>query len=237
MAVGGRRIAPDIKKVYDELGQPQPASECFGCTHGRMDSTSVAYEPLKTMENMFNNKLEITEAIELARIMKNYFDKSVRDPANANRRDGEAEIPEWRAATIYFHYRHHIMDFSIRRCSRLNMIDQLIMHQYTNCCWRTEIVDGNEVPVPDEKGVKLLEKLVKLEAQAFGQNPRTAMFSFSGIGTTHDEVRPFINTGKKRFYTQSGARFAGRSINALAANAGVGSTVQGTSRGKATASM
>jgi hypothetical protein len=95
------------------------------------------------------------------------------------------------------------------------------------------MINGSEVPVPDANGIKTLEKLIKLEAQCYGQNPRNAMFSYSGIATTQDEARPLVNTGKRKFYVQSGARFSGRSVAGSAASAGVGSTVQGSAKGRA----
>jgi hypothetical protein len=131
VGAGGRRLAPSMERVLHELGHPQPPHLCFGCTHARTDTTSIAYEPMHTMETLFRNKMCVTDDIAIAKIMKAFFDKSIRIPANANRRDDEEEIPEWSAATIYMHYRHHMLDFSTRRMGRLSMLDELIRHQYS----------------------------------------------------------------------------------------------------------
>jgi len=236
VGAGGRRIAPDIEKVIAELGHPDPPSRCFGCTHGREDSASIAYEPYRRMETLFQSKLSTADDIELARILANYFEKAVRQRANANRRDGEEPVTSWTAATIYFHFRSHIDDFAIKRHGRIRMMDNLVYRQYTYNSWTSQMIDGEEQAVPDPIGWKVLKEMLHTEARLYGQNPRTAMFSTSGVGLSSEEARPLVNMSKRRVYSTNTARFSGTSIAARSSNAGVGSTVQGAGAKRTTGS-
>ncbi len=227
-----RVLAPDVQKVLAELGQPDPPDKCFGCTHGRADSVSIAFEPYRKMEDLFEQKLRITSEIELARMLAKYFEKEVRVPANANRRKDEPEIVVWTAATIWFHFRRHDDDFTIKRHGRLRMLDEFIYAQYAFKCWTSEMIDGEERVVPDREGWKVLNDMLKTEGRLYGQNPRTAMFSNSGVGLPSEDARSLVNMSKRRLHTLNAARFSGTSIAARTANAGVGSTVQAGARNK-----
>lgn len=241
-----RTCAPDRALLRRELGHPDPPNHCFGCLHGRDDSVSFTFEAYKRMEAMFASKMSITEAIDLARLCAEFYEEEIRKPANdpeVPREEGEQPLPAWNAATIYAHFTAHIVDFSIRRLNRIQMLQQVADSIYENGgLFNTEVertydVETGELlaqkvigPLINPQQWKIFKDVLITEARLYGQNPRTAMFSWTGVGTTQDESLSLINMSKRRAHSRNVARLTGVSLANRGSSAGVGSTVQGTSR-------
>lgn len=219
--------APDIVALEAELGMKSKGrSKCFGCTHGRRQTTSVTYEFYKEIERIFNERITTTEPVSLCKILAVIYER-VRNKANKKKEKDEVEMPEWDAATIYDHFMDHINERVIRLNARLNMLNTLIRYHYKHGCWMKSGSGRKKRIIPSDRGIKILKDLIALETKLYSQNPRNGMFTSAGIGSNSDEIRPFINADKLKFHTINAGAMKRSSVIAMATG-GKGGTIHGT---------
>lgn len=195
---------------------------------------------------MFASKMLVTNKIELAKEMEEYFEEFIRKPANdpeVLRATKEQPLPAWTAATIYAHFTEHMVDFSVVRLERMRMVSTVVKTIYNRgglfVNKKRQLVDlaTNEVLQEEDLGRqidplqwRIFKDALSLEARLYGQNPRTAMFSWTGVGAPQDESVALINMSRKRMHSRNASRLTGTSLSNRSASAGVGSTVQGSTR-------
>jgi hypothetical protein len=222
-------MAPDVKKVFEELGAPTPG--CFACEFGRSDSVAVAFENWRKMEALMQEKLHSADTVGLCKALAAFFEKWVRKPANASLRDGEDPIPEWNATSIWIHIREHINDTGIRRHSQLEMVNTAIHRHYRWRLFKKYRVDGQTVEAVDERSWILFERMLNTYTKLTARDIKKAAFSWSGVGTPSEEPRS-LSDKKKNIYLQNSARHNGTSHAARAMAGAGGSTVQGAGAAK-----
>lgn len=165
-------------KELQELGEAGPRSTCFGCVYvGEREQTAVPYREVMDLLEMARASIGCSDPVSLAKEMARRFRKMRRE-CNAQLMPGERPIPEWKAATILEHIKHHNQDPEIQQWVQLRDIQEL--KDIALQAAVTKRTRSGNLKV-DEKQAATYEKLCRLEWFVRRQDPQKCCF-YSGGG-------------------------------------------------------
>lgn len=116
-------VEDDVKDKQLEYAEGYSHSGCVACRRGAGGAAPV---PIEALNNIIRNYAEnrgYKDVEELAMDLEEMWEKTVRAPANANRRPGEEPIPIFTAEDILYHITKHDQDPSVWMCNALTILD------------------------------------------------------------------------------------------------------------------
>ena len=193
-------LAPMMEHFYNTLGRPRPATECWGCKSGRLDSPAICFQKYQRLVTFFKNNLGRMEPTLLAEEMATFFETEIRQEANEHRKPGQSKIPRWKPADIYSHFCFHMKESSVRLYRRLEEIQSIGDALFENALFkRITNADGERVKIPRKKYWKVYKEIVSTERQLMSANP-SRMFLYNPTMTMEwGEGKPFTTPHKKNF--------------------------------------
>lgn len=105
---------PELQRIIDELGNPGPRCNCFGCRYvGEGRQAMMADERLGDVYRTMANGIGQSDPIPLAKETAVCYAKA-RRVVNATQQEGRRPLPTWSAASILDHWMEHTQDPQIR---------------------------------------------------------------------------------------------------------------------------
>jgi len=201
--------APDIKRIEEELGDPDPPSKCVGCRRARENMAAMPYNVFVKMNQMYRERASAMDEVELAEQMYRLFEsyrKRVNKETEIRNRNlsparQEKPIDEWSRATIWAHMNgDHRDDSGNEVLKRSREIKKAISKQYRNGFYvRTYDSDGRPVEAVDPMGLKVYKELLTLQLKLLSSKPANMILS-SSTSPNVSQGTPFMDPSGHNVY-------------------------------------
>ena len=201
--------APDIKRIEDELGEPDPPSKCVGCRRARENMAAMPYNVFVKMNQIYRERASAMDEVELAdqmyRLFETYRTRVNQETENRNRNLPPARkerlIDEWTRATIWAHMNgDHRDDSGNEVLKRSREIKKAIAKQYRNGFYvRTFDSDGRPDVAVDPMGLKVYKELLTLQLKLLSSKPGNMILS-SSTSPNVAQGTPFMDPSGHNVY-------------------------------------
>lgn len=199
--------APDIKRIEDELGDPDPPSKCVGCRRARENMAAMPYNVFIKMNQMYRERASAMDEVELAeqlyRLFESYRKRVNKETEIRNRTSTRQEklIDEWTRATIWAHMNgDHRDDSGNEVLKRSREIKKAISKQYRNGFYvRTFDSEGRPVEAVDPMGLKVYKELLTLQLKLLSSKPGNMILS-SSTSPNVSQGTPFMDPAGHNVY-------------------------------------
>ncbi len=184
------------KRVREELGEPQPRKECFGCVYDlSTESVSICNESFKELclvasKCIGQMSLEAL-GMELGRLYEDF-----RQEMNAKaQHEDRVPLPAWKPSSIVEHLKYHNVDPEIQTWVRLIEIQEMISIAMDSI---VEIHPTTFVRRINKDSAATYERLVKLWYHV-ASRPLDKQFGYRKKGRLDIESvnQPFITKNQK----------------------------------------
>jgi hypothetical protein len=184
------------KRLREELGEPEPRKFCFGCVYDMSrDGASMDNESFREMCILAAQCIGQMSMEALGKELELRYNEFREETNKRGMYDGQAPLPEWKAASIVEHLRYHNVDPEIQ--TWVHLIDIQEMKHIT----QDSIVEVNEQTGKkrlNKDGLRNYDTLVKLWYHVAKQ-PLEKQFGYRKGGRMDIDVvnQPFITKNQK----------------------------------------
>lgn len=187
---------PSRREEFDELGAPQPRSECFGCRRMcESEAGAVGREDLQKLLDVIRKAQSKTAPVGLATYVARRYEL-IRDDTNSNLMPGEEPLPDWTEATVLDHLRNHTLDPEQQSLNR--HFEMLELSQIALNATVVRNPETGELTIDEKQGKMYLEFVKQLESQGRADLSKKLFYS----GGNHVDMAaasegPIAYSGKK----------------------------------------
>lgn len=178
-----------------ELGAPDTRSGCVGCWQlNGMDFGSIPQEDLVALRRTIQKTRAHSQQIELALYIEERYSR-IRQDVNSRLGPGERPLPDWRAASILNHLRHHNTDAESQNTDRKYELQELIQIALHASVVRNP--ETGDVSIDDKQGKMYLEYIKALDNQNKIDLSKSNGYTGGAYADSKDQGGPIVMSGRK----------------------------------------
>lgn len=184
------------KREREELGEPQPRNECFGCVYDMStNGVSICHESFKELCVVASQCIGQMSMEALGKELGRLYEDFRQDMNNRKQHEDRVPLPPWKPSSIVEHLKYHNVDPEIQKWVRLVEIQEMI-----NLTMETiiEINPTTNKRRVNKDALRTYTELVKLWYHV-AERPMEKQFGYRKKGRLDIEVanQPFITKNQK----------------------------------------
>lgn len=201
---GNKRSAPNWEPADDsdaeeearELGPPIKRARCFGCRFAsEKQSAAMAHEEIDKLTALMREGIARTDPVALSKEVAAKY-AQMRQIVNSERARNEEPLPEWTAASILEHWRHHNTDPEAQIWVTLSEVQQIKRRAKRAMIEK----DANGNKRINDKQFKVYQDAVKMQMALFKTDPKKMVFYSDGALLDRQGTGSIISTRQKNLY-------------------------------------